>query len=69
MVSITQKPRDQRYHKAEAGYVDLALSGECCDECTMYGPGTCDIVEGTINAKGWCYYFDPINPQNRKRHR
>lgn len=69
MVSLTQKPRDRRLSKDEAGYVDWHQSGECCDECTMFGVGSCDYVEGSIQPKGWCWYFDPINRQNRKHHR
>jgi hypothetical protein len=67
--SITQKPKYQRSTKAEAGYVDYAQSTECCEDCSMFGPGTCDDVEGSISPRGWCRLFQPSHHQGRKATR
>lgn len=55
-------------HKDAAGYVDYALSGETCNDCSMFGPGTCDMVEGSISPVGWCRYFTSVKSSNRRYH-
>lgn len=70
MYAHTQKARDQRCSKAEAGYVELYQSGETCADCQMFGPNTCDKVEGSINPRGWCWFFSGHKQDhNRRRHR
>ena len=67
-ISVTQKSRDQRHHKDDAGYIDCAMSDETCRDCSMFGAGSCDLVEGGISADGWCRYFTSVKHGNRRHH-
>ena len=45
-------------------YQDQPNNGQTCDTCVQYVPGanakangTCKVVEGPINPKGWCIAY------------
>jgi hypothetical protein len=45
-------------------YQDQPKNGQQCDQCMHWIPGadpkaqgTCKVVEGSINPKGWCAAF------------
>jgi hypothetical protein len=45
-------------------YQDQPKNGQECDQCMHWipgpkpdAPGTCKVVEGSINPKGWCAAF------------
>lgn len=45
-------------------YQDQPKNGQTCDQCMHWVPGpnpqaqgTCKVVEGPINPKGWCVAF------------
>lgn len=50
--------------KQAVQYRDQPKNGQECDQCAHYvaapkpsAPGTCKVVEGSINPKGWCVAF------------
>ena len=47
-------------------YQDRPHEGQKCADCKHFSPdgsggakGTCAVVEGTVNANGWCQAFTP----------
>ena len=45
-------------------YQDQPKNGQTCDSCAQWipgpkpnAPGTCKVVEGPINPKGWCVAY------------
>ena len=57
--------RSARAGKAEKSdffYQDHPKNGKSCSSCALFtmgenGRGTCGVVEGEINANGWCMAF------------
>lgn len=57
---------DGKARKVDMKYQDHPLNGQDCDDCIHFlpgkkedGPGTCEIVEGSISPNGWCIEFQP----------
>jgi hypothetical protein len=49
----------QKWSRAEALYQDQPKSGFSCAFCTLFvRPRSCKVVEGDIDPKGWCKFFD-----------
>ena len=45
--------------RADAKYQDTPRGGLSCAGCTFFRkPRSCQVVEGDINANGWCRLFD-----------
>lgn len=45
--------------KEKAKYQNSPKEGDMCRNCTMFRPpSSCTTVEGVINPKGWCKYFE-----------
>lgn len=43
----------------DAEYQPTPKNGLACDVCAQFRPPrACEIVEGDINPKGWCKFFD-----------
>lgn len=41
-------------------YQETPKNGQQCDMCVQFvAPGSCKIVDGKINPKGWCAAFAP----------
>ena len=39
-------------------YQQSPHNGEVCSDCTHFvAPSSCQLVDGTINAQGWCKLF------------
>jgi len=50
--------RGRRITKDEADYVDRAVDGERCGDCTMFvEPGACTLVKGGIAPNGHCRFW------------
>jgi hypothetical protein len=46
--------------QAAAGYQSIPKNGAQCDICSLFQPPiSCTLVQGNINAQGWCKYFAP----------
>ena len=52
--------------KADVKYQDKPNAGKDCDDCIQFIPGatrkaagTCRVVEGPVNAHGYCLAFTP----------
>ena len=49
----------QKWSRAEALYQDQPKNGFSCAFCTLFvKPRSCKVVEGDIDPKGWCKFFD-----------
>jgi hypothetical protein len=51
-------------NRAQFKYQDTPKNGQACAACRFYVPnkkpklnGTCTVVSGSINPKGWCVAF------------
>lgn len=52
-------PTEARIDKTEAEYQDSPRGGARCERCTMFeAPDACTLVEGEVEARGWCRYFE-----------
>lgn len=54
--------------KKTAGYVNHPVGGKQCSSCALFNPakkdpkkamGTCKLVKGPIDPKGWCKFYSP----------
>lgn len=46
--------------QAAAEYQPIPKNGAQCDICALFQPPiSCTLVQGNINAQGWCKYFAP----------
>ncbi len=46
--------------QASVMYVDASKNGMLCEQCIQFvAPGSCKVVEGKINPKGYCVAFAP----------
>jgi hypothetical protein len=58
VLNETQISYSNKILKKSANYIDYSMSGERCKNCEHFiNPSRCEIVEGAINANGWCKYF------------
>ncbi len=58
--STTAKAQDQKIAKTLVQYQEQPKDGAECDKCVNWiAPGSCKIVEGQINPKGWCVAYAP----------
>jgi len=49
----------QKWSRADALYQDHPKDGFSCAFCTLFEkPRACKVVEGDIDPKGWCKFFD-----------
>ena len=58
--------QSSKVSQAVSKYQSTPHDGQQCDGCMQFIPGktatadgTCKIVEGSINPKGWCMFFAP----------
>lgn len=54
---ITATDQRGQISKANAGYEPKATGMDECRECKFFGDRDCQLVEGSINAGGWCKLF------------
>lgn len=41
-----------------AGYQDKPNNGASCASCALFkAPSTCTLVDGTVDANGWCRFY------------
>jgi hypothetical protein len=50
--------------KSDFFYQDKPKDGKSCATCRMFNPadgtkGSCAVVEGDVNASGWCLAYSP----------
>jgi hypothetical protein len=44
--------------QAAASYQDEPKDDQRCDSCSLFQrPSSCQIVDGTISASGWCKFW------------
>jgi len=49
----------QKWSRADALYQDHPKDGFSCAFCTLFvKPRGCKVIEGDIDPKGWCKFFD-----------
>lgn len=52
--------QDQKIAQNLVQYQEQPKDGAECDKCVNWvAPGSCKIVEGQINPKGWCVAYAP----------
>ena len=52
-----------RQTKAQAAYQDFPHGRQRCGVCVHFrAPNGCEIVEGPVQANGWCRNFRPLYP-------
>ena len=63
---MAQTTKATKVPQKVAQYQDKPKSGQKCDLCKYFIPGksatangTCRLVAGSINPKGWCMLFAP----------
>jgi len=48
----------KKVSKATAQYQDKPKGTQECDDCVQFlAPSSCKLVEGKIDAHGWCMFF------------
>ena len=50
----------QKIAQTSVQYVDKSTNGMMCEQCIQFvAPGSCKVVDGKINPKGYCVAFAP----------
>jgi hypothetical protein len=59
VLGIPRTAAQEKLSQAEAEYQDQPKGGLVCAACALFRPPrSCQIVEGNINPRGWCKFFD-----------
>lgn len=50
--------------KAQAQYQDMPKGSQMCANCNQFiaTTSTCKVVEGQVNARGWCLVWTAVQP-------
>jgi len=62
-MTAARQPATAKAAKSDFHYQDRPRDGKRCVQCKHFvprgsdGTGSCDVVEGTVSAEGWCEAF------------
>jgi hypothetical protein len=66
LAAVATSARAAKANKSDFFYQEKPKQGKRCADCRLFMPdgskpnlGTCGVVEGVVNADGWCMAFTP----------
>lgn len=60
----TPSTQAAKMSKAQAQYQDMPKGSQMCANCNQFiaTTSTCKVVEGQVNARGWCMVWTAVSP-------